>query len=289
MLALFFGLFAGLSWSVHDLIARYFASKIGAYRMAFWTLLVGSALLSVIVPLINHGTIQNIDLATAELIVILGVVYGLAVSSLFKAFSMAPVSIVGPFTAGYPALVVIWGVVTGVQPSLLQVIAIALILGGAIVVGRMGADDGGMAIVAKDKRLSVFFFCALASFSFATAVILGQIVSLKLGEIETTFLSRIPAALVLLPLIWREKPEVKAIDIKAWSAVSAMALLDVAAVTGINYMGRLPNKELGAMGISAYGAISVLLAMIILKEKVSAWQWLGIAMIVVGVGALATP
>jgi drug/metabolite transporter (DMT)-like permease len=32
-----------------------------------------------------------------------------------------------------------------------------------------------------------------------------------------------------------------------------------------------------------------LLAMIILKEKVSPWQWLGIAMIVVGVGALATP
>jgi drug/metabolite transporter (DMT)-like permease len=287
MLALFFGLFAGLSWSVHDLIARYFASKIGAYRMAYWTLLVGSALLSVIV--LWNGTIQNIDLATAALIVILGVVYGLAVSSLFKAFSMAPVSVVGPFTAGYPALVVIWGLVNGVQPSLLQVIAMGLILGGALVVGRMGADDGGMAIVAKHNRLSVFFFCALASFSFATAVILGQIVSLKLGEIETTFLSRIPAALVLLPLIWREKPEVKAIDIKAWSAVSAMALLDVAAVTGINYMGRLPNKELGAMGISAYGAISVLLAMIILKEKVSPWQWLGIAMIVVGVGALATP
>lgn len=287
MLALLFGLFAGLCWSVHDLVARYFASKIGAYRMAFWTLLVGSALLSVIV--LWNSTIQNIDLATTELIVILGAVYGLAVSSLFKAFSMAPVSVVGPFTAGYPALIVFWGLVNGVQPSLLQVIAIGLILGGAIVVGRMGADDGGMAIVAKDKRPSVFFFCVLASIFFATAVILGQLISIKLGEIETTFLSRIPAALVLLPIIWHEKPEVKVIGPKAWIAVSVMALLDVAAVAGINYMGRLPNKELGAMGISAYGAISVLLAMIVLKEKVSAWQWLGIAMIVVGVGALATP
>ena len=66
-----------------------------------------------------------------------------------------------------------------------------------------------------------------------------------------------------------------------------MAILDVAAVCTINFMGRLPNKEFGAMGISAYGAISVLLAMMILKEKVSPWQWFGIAMIVCGVGALS--
>jgi drug/metabolite transporter (DMT)-like permease len=287
MLALFFGLFAGLCWSIHDLIARYFATKIGAYRMAFWTLLVGSALLSVIV--LWNGTIQNIDLATAELIVILGIVYGLAVSSLFKAFSMAPISIVGPFTAGYPALIVVWGLITGVHPAALQIIAVILILAGAVVVGRMGADDGGLATVARGNRTRLFFFCAVASFCFAIAVVLGQLASVKLGEIETTFLNRIPAALVLLPFMRQEKPEVESIGLKSWIALSAMGLFDVSAVCGINYMGRLPNKELGAMGISAYGAISVLLAMIILKEKVSSWQWVGIAMIVAGVAGLATP
>ncbi len=287
MLALLFGLFAGLCWSIHDLIARYFASKIGAYRMAFWTLLVGSALLSVIV--LWNGTVQNIDRPTSELILVLGIVYGIAVSSLFKAFSMAPVSIVGPFTAGYPALIVVWGLINGVHPSVMQILAVILILAGAVVVGRMGADDGGMATVAKDKRVTLFFFCAVASFCFAASVVLGQLASVKLGEIETTFLNRIPAALVLLPIIWREKHETKSVGPKAWTAITAMAALDVAAVVGINYMGRLPTKELGAMGISAYGAISVLLAMIILKEKVSSWQWLGIAMIVAGVAGLATP
>lgn len=287
VLALCFGLFAGLCWSVHDLVARYFASKIGAYRMAFLTLIVGSALLSVLV--LWNGTIQNMDRATALLILILGMLYGLAVSSLFKAFSMAPVSIVGPFTAGYPALVVVWGLLNGLQQNLLQITAMVSILCGAIVVGRLGADDGGMATVAKNQRALLLFFCALASFCFAAAVVLGQMASARLGEIETTFLSRIPAALLLLPLMWREMPEIRVIDAKAWGAVTAMALLDVMAVSGINYMGRLPNKEFGAMGISAYGAISVLLAMLVLKEKVSSWQWLGIAMIVLGVGLLSWP
>ena len=85
-----------------------------------------------------------------------------------------------------------------------------------------------------------------------------------------------------------ERPEVQKISKAAWAGILMMASLDVAAVASINYMGRLPGKEFGAMGISAYGAISVLLAMIILKEKVTIWQWAGIAMIVVGVAVLSS-
>jgi drug/metabolite transporter (DMT)-like permease len=118
---------------------------------------------------------------------------------------------------------------------------------------------------------------------------LGQKASATLGEIETTFLSRIPAALILLPFLFREKPATTKISRGAALGVSFMALLDVSAVCGINYMGRLPFKELGAMGISAYGAVSVVLAMAILKERVASWQWLGIAMIVAGVAVLAMP
>lgn len=253
--------------------------------MAVFTLLLGSFWLSGIV--LWNGTIQNINFETALLIFMLGTIYGLAIGSLFKAFSLAPVSIVGPFTAGYPALVVIWGLINGVHPHPLQVIAVLSILGGAVVVGRMGADDGGFATVAKEKRVTVLFYCAAASFCFAAAIVLGQIASLKLGEIETTFLNRFPAALVLVPFMRQEQSEVKHLSLKTWGALCAMAIFDVAAVCSINFMGRLPNKEFGAMGISAYGAISVLLAMMILKEKVSSWQWFGIAMIVFGVAALS--
>ena len=51
-------------------------------------------------------------------------------------------------------------------------------------------------------------------------------------------------------------------------------------------MGTLPGKELGAMGISAYGALATLLAMIWLNEKVSLGQWFGIGLIVAGVAGL---
>lgn len=287
MLAISFGLFAALCWSVHDLVARRFAEVIGPYRMALATLLVGALLLSGWVAW--RGTLGHADAALLWRVVILGLAYGAAVSSLFKAFSMAPVSVVGPFTAGYPALVVLWGVYTGSYPGFLQYVAILVILLGAVVVGRFGPADGGLGSVAKNRIVPLFFFCTVAVVCFAAAVILGQAVSLKLGEIETTFLSRLPAAMLLLPLAMTEKTAASRFSRASWTGIFAMALLDVSAVAAINYMGRLPGKELGAMGISAYGAVSVLLAMIILKEKVAAGQWAGIAMIVAGVGTLSVP
>ena len=67
----------------------------------------------------------------------------------------------------------------------------------------------------------------------------------------------------------------------------AMALLDVFGVIAVNASGHLPGKEFAAIGISSYGAIAVVLAMLILKEKVSAGQWLGILMIATGVATLS--
>ena len=284
MLAVMFGLFAALCWSLHDLLARHFANDVGPVRMAIGTLLAGALLLAGIV--MWHGTIMQADVATLQLALILGILYGLAICSLFTAFSLAPVSIVGPATAGYPALVVIWGMINGLQPSTLQWGAVIAIIFGAIVVARTGPSDGGLSEVKPGKIPLLIFSCIVAEVFFASSVILGQKIAEHVGEFEATFMSRFPAALVLIPFVVREKPGVAKISARAWAGIFAMGAFDVAAVSGINYMGRLPNKEFGSMGISAYGAIATLLAMIFLKEKTTVWQWMGIAMISSGVGVL---
>ena len=286
MVAVLFGLFAALCWSLHDLLARNYASDVGPYRMASFTLLAGAAVLAGIV--FWNGTILNADRATLELALILGVIYGLALSSLFTAFKLAPVSVVGPATAGYPALVVIWGMIHGLHPSVLQYGAIIAIIIGAIIVARMGPPDGGLSAVMPGKIPLLIFSCVVAEVFFASSVLLGQKVAAQVGEFEATFLSRFPAALVLVPFAMREKSDLVKITKRAWAGIFAMGAFDVAAVSGVNYMGRLPNKEFGSMGISAYGAIATLLAMILLKEKTTVLQWLGIAMISAGVAVLGS-
>lgn len=286
MLAVMFGLFAALCWSLHDLLARKFAGDVGPVRMAIGTLLAGGLLLAGIV--LWNGTILQADTTTLQLALILGILYGLAICSLFTAFSLAPVSIVGPATAGYPALVVVWGMINGLHPSALQWGAVVAIIIGAIVVARTGPSDGGLSEVKSGKIPLLIFSCIVAELFFASSVILGQKVAAHVGEFEATFMSRFPAALVLIPFVMREKSDVAKISAMAWAGIFAMGAFDVAAVSGINYMGRLPNKEFGSMGISAYGAIATLLAMILLKEKTTLSQWVGIAMISCGVAVLGS-
>ena len=280
-MALLFGLFAALCWSIHDLAARHYAPAMGAFRLGLRTEIAGFLILLPVLISLPSASSEN-----WLWVVALGVTYGGAIAGLFKAFAMAPVSVVGPFTAGYPALIVIWGMLHGLVPTPLQYGAIAAILMGAIIVGRSGHDDGGINAVVGGKVWELVFWVVLADLCFATSIVLGQKLGPVFGDAATAGVLRVPAALVLLPFALREGQEPSANKPSTLLVIAVMGGLDVAALTGINFIGTLPNKEMGAMGISAYGAIAVLLAMIFLKEKVSSGQWLGIAMIAAGVAGL---
>ena len=69
--------------------------------------------------------------------------------------------------------------------------------------------------------------------------------------------------------------------------VDSFRQLNVDGVIAVNASAHFPGKEFAGIGISAYGALSVIMAMIFLKEKVSPGQWAGLAMIVLGVATLS--
>ncbi len=287
MIAILLGLFAALCWSLHDILARFYARDIGPNRMAVLVMLIGAALLAI--PAMQGSAIWNADATSLAFAVLLGVAYALGVGGLFKAISLAPISVVGPFTAGYPALVVLWGLLNGLDPSAWEWLAFVMILAGAAVVARTGHPDGGVNAIAQGKLPLVIASCAIACLGYAASVVLGQAAAATLGEFETTFVSRFPAAALLLVPAFSESTRSRPVPRIGWVGIIAMAILDVLAISGINYAGRFPNKELASMGISAYAGLGVLLAMIFLKERVSPGQWLGIAMIVGGVGILGWP
>jgi drug/metabolite transporter (DMT)-like permease len=129
--------------------------------------------------------------------------------------------------------------------------------------------------------------CLVCSVGYAAAVIIGQNAAVQFGEIESTWVSRLSAALLLVPLALRERPAGRVSPL-GWWGIAAMALFDVLSVIAVSSAGHLPDKELAAIGISAYGGIAVILAAIVLKEKVKPVQWAGISLIVGGVSALAS-
>lgn len=284
MTAVLFGVFAALCWSVHDLIARSMAAQIGAFRMAALVIISGGILLSFYV--LYDGTVWSASWDQLMSGFLLGLAYGFGVGGLFKAFSLGPISLVGPVTAGYPVLAVLWGVVNGLEPTLLQWSAVAATLIGAIIVARSGTEDGGINAVEPGKMPTLLFFGLMAVLGYSSSIVLGQQAALQVGEIEATWLSRATALLVLLPFMLSEG-KFGPLTKRNWTGIFVMGGLDVLGVIAVNASGHLPGKAFAGIGISAYGAVAVVLAMMFLKEKVSRGQWLGIALIVGGVATLS--
>jgi drug/metabolite transporter (DMT)-like permease len=282
MLAVLFGVFAALCWSIHDLLARALAAQIGAFRMAALVMVSGGILLSFWV--IHDGTIWSASREQLMSGFLLGLAYGFGVGGLFKAFSLGPVSLVGPITAGYPVLAVLWGVVNGLEPTPVQWGCVAATLVGAIIVARSGTEDGGINAVEPGKMPTLLLFAVICVIGYSASIVLGQKAGVSVGEIEATWLSRATALLTILPFLLGER-RFTPLTQRHWAGIFIMGGLDVLGVIAINASGHLPGKEFAGIGISAYGAISVVLAVFFLKEKVSRGQWAGLALIV---GAVAT-
>ncbi len=276
------GVFAALCWSVHDLFARSLAARTGPFRMAALIMLAGFLLLTGFVIL--GGNLTAASPSGLLLAAGLGVAYGFGGAGIYKAFSLGPISLVAPLTAIYPVFVFLWGIFHGLQPTLIQWTATLVAIGGAAIVSRARGRDHGA--VEKGKLPALIFFCVLANAGYTAAIIFGQSAAVAIGEVEATWISRPAALLTLLPFMLGE-PKRPPLRLLHWSAILLMAVLDVLAVIAVTAAGHLPGREFAAIGISAYGAIAVMLAMIFLREKVSWGQWAGIVLIVAGVATLA--
>jgi len=286
MSAALFGLFAALCWSVHDLIARVYAPRIGPMRMGLWIMLLSGVMLTAIVAW--RGTALAANASGFLWALALGAAYACGAAGIYKAFSLGPISVVGPLTSAYPVLVVAWGLLSGLTPTALQWTAMVTALIGALIVSRSGEPDGGINAVLPGKLPALLFACLICSLGYTVAVVIGQRTAVMIGEIESAWISRATAIAGFLFLASLE-PRTEAVHSRMWWGLAAMGGLDALGLIAVNASGHVPGKEFAAVGISAYGALAVVLAAVILKERVSKAQALGIAMIAGGVAALTVP
>lgn len=284
MTGILLGVLAALSWSVHDLIVRHLADRLGPLRLALFIVLGGGLLLSIYV--LAAGAPSGITQGGLGLSLALGAAYGMGIGGLYKAFGLGPVSVAAPLTAAYPALVVLWGVVNGLAPDPVQWLAVAATLAGAILMARAGPEDGGINAVLPGKLGLFLFSCALSVTGFAAAFVLGQRAAVAIGEFEAAWISRLTAFLVILPFAFGER-RTGAKLAPHWLAIGAMSVLDVGGLVAVNASGHFPDRDFAALGVSTYGAVAVVLALIFLREKVSLGQWACIALIVAGVATLS--
>jgi len=276
------GSLAALCWGTLDFLAGKVSRAIGPIHVTVTVTAVGLILLSL--WLLAFGTFPVLTQDGVWWPLLAGAGYAVATLCLFASIASGPVSLAVPVTMSYPATSVLVATALGNAPSIVQLIFVALILAGVVLVA-LGEHDGGEPL-APGQRRHTLILAALAHATFVFAVFVGQKSASQFGEIESAWISRLAGTAVMLPLLAFPKESLRS-QIPHLPLLTAMAFLDALAVSLLFAAGKTAHPELATVCGSASGAITVVLAWIFLKEKIAAARWLGIAATFTGVAALS--
>ncbi len=279
-----FGLLTALGWGGADFIARFTGRAMGHHVALFGMLAVGS----VVLPLVAWQTGTALVWQPEGWWLLLATGVGIMVATLLLYWGLArgPVTIVAPIVGSYPALNVAFEVALGARPSLGQWLAMAAVMLGVFVVARAASSFEDGAEYSRAALRKTIGIAAASSLGFSFAIGAAQHAAPIYGELQTVVLGRWISLLSLaLVLLWlRRRPRVPR---RWWPWVLLQGLLDGGAYVALLAAGSGAAAAIAVVVASGFGAVTVLLARVFLKEAMTLFQWAGILLIIGGVAFLS--
>lgn len=293
------GLLTAAFWGSSDFVARFATRRIGALRTSLYMQLAGFVLLSIFLPWAG-GWGHLFDgsgwhpWAWGSLA---GFLNGIATLSLYRSFEVGKMAVVAPLSASYPALTVALSLLAGEHLTGVRIAGIAFIVAGVAFVaggeqtpaGRSDGDsskDDPIAASSPPGRMQsgiAWAFLSATGFGFLFWLLGTRIVP-AVGYAATVWMIRLTSSILtaLVILCLRQPISLRrAGPIPIWLA--GMGALDTCAFVMSNYGMQIEQVAVVSVLASLYGAVTVGLAAIFLREHVSRWQWVGIVSIFAGI------
>jgi drug/metabolite transporter (DMT)-like permease len=283
------GLATALSWGSADLFARFSTRSIGTFRTMLYMQLTGFVLLTAAMHWLGgwgplaHG----FDWRVWAWGIGAGVLNTSGTLALYRSFEIGKMSVVAPISAGYPALTMLLAAITGERLTVARFAGVALIILSVVVVARGEAMPGDANPLdesrPRKKYLGVGWALMSATCFGVMFWLLGIRVVPMMGAAPSVWMIRLTSVLATaLAMLAGHRP-MKLPDGGANRRILGIGVLDTSAYVFNNY-GML-HEQVSVVSVlaSLYGAVTVGLAAIILKEKISRMQWAGIIAIFAGI------
>jgi drug/metabolite transporter (DMT)-like permease len=280
------GLLTALTWGGADFIARFATHRMGALRSMLYMQLVGFLLLSLLLPALGgwgHLTDGSgwQPWAWGFLAGCINATSGLA---LYRAFEIGKMAVVAPLSASYPALTLLFSWMTGERLGMMRIAGIICTLVGVVVVagGEKTPDENDAAAVQRSgKGIGLAIFAAVG---FAALFwLLGIRIIPRVGAIQTVWMIRLTSSLLTAAAILIAKQPMHLPRGEVRGMALSMGALDTGAFVLANLGMKMEQVAVISVLSSLYGAVTVGLAAVFLREHVSRWQWMGIVTIFVGI------
>lgn len=278
------GLLCAVSWGSADFIARFTGRALGLITALFGIFGFGVVVLGIVLWI--RGTPLVWDPAGLGLVLMYGV--GVMAATLFLYWGLArgPVTVVSPLVSTYPALNVAVAVLLGSRPTILQLAAMAAVMAGTIVVARAARSFEGTGNIARSHLRRTIVIALVASLCFAFAMAGAQYATPYYGELQTVWMGRVIGLVLCLGvfLVRRQGPN---LPLRWWPLVGLQGFLDGLAYIALSAGSSVEGGEIAIVVGSGFGAFTVLLARIFLREAMTLPQWAGVVMIIGGVAVLS--
>lgn len=280
MLALGLGLIAALCWGIHDVCVRKVSQDTPLMASLLTVLVAGTVFQAAILLVSGEG--GSIPHPAQTYAILSGICFLIASLGLYGAFQRGPVRLVAPIIASFPILSVGWAAARGTHISAMEWGAVLAVLLGVSIVAIL-SDDGASDTPPRGRTI---LYSIIASIGFGSTFAIGQLATEIAAELPVSLITRVTSILLLIALMmfWR---------LPFWPGRAAlpilivMGCLDGIALLSVLSAGGLPDAQYAAVASSVFGLLTIVMAWMFLKERMTLVQWGGVALSFSGIGYLA--
>jgi drug/metabolite transporter (DMT)-like permease len=298
-LGLLTGLGAALAWGTLDVFSALASRQIGSLRVTTGMQVVGAALIWLL------ALSTGVSVPSDPAVLVGGALVGLAGAGAYLAYftglRIGPISVVSGMVAAYGGLTVVLAVlIRGESLTPLQALGATVATVGVIMTGV--AFDGGL----RGMRFAGpgVAFAIVALILFALMTIGSDVVLERTGWVEVLLVSRSANAVISVfvlvvamsllrrpaaPLLEGETADGGRIDRRVVGLVVLAGVLDIIGLMSFAYGLEVAETWLVGLASSFGPAVTIVVAVAFLGERLKRIQWAGLAGVLAGMIAIGLP
>lgn len=278
-MGIIYGLIAALGWGTGDFLITRATRQLGWQ----WTLLFAQMAGIVAIGLVLLGRGDPLppwgpDWLAAVAVNLLNVTGTLL---LYRAFTIGTLAIVSPISASFAAVTAALALLDGETLGMITLAGTGFVIGGVIVVSRgPGTAHTNLRGVPEAIGVAIsfgLFFWLIgditATFGIAWPVLIGRVVTVLAAAMILAF----------------SRPALPRLTATRGGLIIAASVLDTIAFLSFNTGIATAYVSVVTALASIFSAVTVVLAWLVLRERLARSQWLGVAGILVGVLLVSLP
>jgi drug/metabolite transporter (DMT)-like permease len=282
MLALALALGASVAWGGSDFVAGLASRRMPLLAVLVGSQVAGLALLLALLAVAGEAPPPDGAVLAAA---VAGIAELVGFGALYQGLARGPMSVVAPVSSAAALVPVVASLVAGERPATAAIVGMGLVLAGAaLACAERDADAGGA--LRRAAAVPGAALAVLAALSFGSFFVAMDTAAHEAGAAWAVALNRSTSVSVLVFAVALMRPRM-GFGRSHVATVASVGLLDAAANAMFAFaLTQGLTSTVSVLG-SLYPVTTVVLAAMVLDERVAARQAAGVAIVLAGIGLVS--